>query len=69
MGPDDANVACNVHGGNLMTLIDEAGGVAATRYCNDTLQHVCMLNNMFLLRLKVLMKCYCSFVQKGHARS
>lgn len=33
MGPADANVYGNVHGGVIMKLVDEAGGVAAVRHC------------------------------------
>lgn len=32
MGPQDANIAGNVHGGILMKLCDEAGGMAAARH-------------------------------------
>jgi len=32
MGPSDANVMGNVHGGNLMKLCDEAGGMAAIKH-------------------------------------
>ncbi len=32
MNPEHANPAGNVHGGNIMKLIDTAGGVAATRH-------------------------------------
>jgi uncharacterized protein (TIGR00369 family) len=32
MNPESANPAGNVHGGNIMKLIDIAGGVAATRH-------------------------------------
>ncbi len=32
MGPQDANLHGNVHGGNLMKLMDEAGGSAAMRH-------------------------------------
>ncbi len=32
MGPQDANMLGNVHGGILMKLCDEAGGMAATKY-------------------------------------
>ena len=35
MGPDDANTMGNVHGGHILSMIEEAGAVAATRYCND----------------------------------
>ncbi len=32
MGPTDANINGNVHGGNIMKLMDEAGGSAAMRH-------------------------------------
>lgn len=32
MNPEHTNPAGNVHGGNIMKLIDSAGGVAATRH-------------------------------------
>ena len=32
MNPENANPAGNVHGGDIMKLIDAAGGVAATRH-------------------------------------
>lgn len=32
MGPQDANMLGNVHGGILMKLCDEAGGMAATKH-------------------------------------
>ena len=32
MNPESANPAGNVHGGDIMKLIDTAGGVAATRH-------------------------------------
>lgn len=32
MGPETVNVLGNVHGGILMKLCDEAGGMAATKY-------------------------------------
>ncbi len=33
MQPLDANVGGNVHGGVILRLMDEAGGVASTRHC------------------------------------
>jgi len=33
MGIGDANSACNVHGGTIMKLCDEAAGIAAIRHC------------------------------------
>eukprot|EP00294_Goniomonas_avonlea_P016869 CAMPEP_0114548592 /NCGR_PEP_ID=MMETSP0114-20121206/5066_1 /TAXON_ID=31324 /ORGANISM="Goniomonas sp, Strain m" /LENGTH=331 /DNA_ID=CAMNT_0001733197 /DNA_START=60 /DNA_END=1055 /DNA_ORIENTATION=- len=38
MGPNDANVAGNVHGGVILQLIELAGHVVATRYCNQRRQ-------------------------------
>jgi len=35
MLPDDANVVGNVHGGTILSMIDQAGFVAATRHCNS----------------------------------
>ena len=32
MGPQDANLHGNVHGGNIMKLMDEAGASAAIRH-------------------------------------
>ena len=32
MGPNDANVYGNVHGGVIMRLVDEVGGIVATRH-------------------------------------
>lgn len=33
--PDDANIYGNVHGGTILKLIEEAGAIIATRYCNN----------------------------------
>ncbi|XP_008287203.1 cytosolic acyl coenzyme A thioester hydrolase [Stegastes partitus] len=35
MRPDDANIAGNVHGGNIFKMIEEAGCIVATRHCNN----------------------------------
>jgi acyl-CoA hydrolase len=32
MGPNDANLYGNVHGGVIMKMVDEAGGIAAARH-------------------------------------
>ena len=34
MTPDDTNLAGNVHGGTILHMIEEAGGIIATRHCN-----------------------------------
>jgi hypothetical protein len=33
--PDDANPGGNVHGGTILKMIDQAGYIAATQYCNQ----------------------------------
>mmetsp|Transcript_23635 Transcript_23635/g.47922 ORF Transcript_23635/g.47922 Transcript_23635/m.47922 type:complete len:363 (-) Transcript_23635:139-1227(-) len=33
--PDDANIAGNVHGGTILKLMEQAGMIAATRFCNS----------------------------------
>ncbi len=37
MGPSEANIHGNVHGGIIMKLVDEAGGVAALRHARRPL--------------------------------
>lgn len=34
MRPDDANIFGCVHGGNILRMIEEAGGIISTRHCN-----------------------------------
>ena len=34
MRPDDANVFGSVHGGTILRMIEEAGGIISTRHCN-----------------------------------
>eukprot|EP00667_Euglena_gracilis_P014813 EG_transcript_15354 len=36
MLPDDANPAGNVHGGTILKLIEQAGYIVATQFCNRT---------------------------------
>ena len=35
MQPDDANISGNVHGGTILQMIEQAGWISATRYCNS----------------------------------
>lgn len=37
MGPQDANIAGNVHGGIMMKLIDDAGGITAYRHARTNI--------------------------------
>uniref|UniRef100_A0A8B9KI68 palmitoyl-CoA hydrolase n=1 Tax=Astyanax mexicanus TaxID=7994 RepID=A0A8B9KI68_ASTMX len=34
MGPDDANIVGNVHGGTILKMIEDAGCIIGTRHCN-----------------------------------
>uniref|UniRef100_UPI0037E78EC1 cytosolic acyl coenzyme A thioester hydrolase isoform X2 n=1 Tax=Semicossyphus pulcher TaxID=241346 RepID=UPI0037E78EC1 len=34
MGPNDANIVGNVHGGIILKMIEEAGCIVSTRHCN-----------------------------------
>ncbi|XP_017273116.1 cytosolic acyl coenzyme A thioester hydrolase isoform X4 [Kryptolebias marmoratus] len=34
MRPDDANIKGNIHGGIILKMIEEAGGIVGTRHCN-----------------------------------
>lgn len=36
MGPDDTNSMGNVHGGTILKLIEQAGLIVSTRYCNTS---------------------------------
>jgi acyl-CoA hydrolase len=63
MGPTEANVHGNVHGGIIMKLVDEAGGVAAIRHCRrptvtvaiDSLSflHPVLIGNLLSLHAEV----------------
>lgn len=35
MQPDDANISGNVHGGTILKMIEEAGMIVTTRFCNQ----------------------------------
>ncbi|XP_068454607.1 cytosolic acyl coenzyme A thioester hydrolase isoform X2 [Clinocottus analis] len=42
MRPDDANIVGNVHGGNILKMIEEAGCIVGTRHCNAQNGDRCM---------------------------
>ncbi|XP_061759743.1 cytosolic acyl coenzyme A thioester hydrolase isoform X1 [Nerophis ophidion] len=42
MRPDDANIVGNVHGGNILKMIEEAGCIVSTRHCNTQNGDRCM---------------------------
>ncbi len=48
MGPMDANLLGNVHGGNIMKLMDEAGASAAMRHAHRTVVTVAVDQVLFL---------------------
>jgi len=48
MGPGEANLAGNVHGGVIMYLCDEVAGIAAVRHCGARVVTVAMDRMTFL---------------------
>ncbi|XP_037095099.1 cytosolic acyl coenzyme A thioester hydrolase isoform X1 [Syngnathus acus] len=42
MRPDDANIVGNVHGGNILKMIEEAGCIISTRHCNTQNEDRCV---------------------------
>jgi acyl-CoA hydrolase len=53
MMPSDANPLGNVHGGHIMKLIDEAGGLAAMRHARRPVVTVTMDSIAFLSPVRV----------------
>ncbi len=53
MGPTEANVHGNVHGGVIMKLVDEAGAVAALRHCRRSLVTVAIDSLSFLHPVRI----------------
>ena len=53
MGPTEANVYGNVHGGIIMKLVDEAGGVAALHHCRRPLVTVAIDSLSFLHPVRI----------------
>lgn len=53
MGPTEANVHGNVHGGVIIKLVDEAGGVAALRHCRRPLVTVAIDSLSFLHPVRI----------------
>jgi len=48
MGPIDANVLGNVHGGEIMKMVDSAGGLAAMKHCGGPVVTVAMDEMSFI---------------------
>ena len=40
MTPETANIVGNVHGGNILKMIEEAGAIVAMEHCNDVPERV-----------------------------
>lgn len=53
MGPTEANVLGNVHGGIIMKLCDEAGGIAAARYAGRAAVTVAVDSMSFLSPVRI----------------
>lgn len=53
MGPSEANIHGNVHGGIIMKLVDEAGGVAALRHARRPLVTVAIDSLSFLHPVRI----------------
>jgi acyl-CoA hydrolase len=53
MGQGDANLMGNVHGGILMKLIDEAGGITAARHAQRPVVTVAVDSLTFILPIRV----------------
>ncbi len=68
MGPTEANVYGNVHGGVIMKLVDEAGGVAALRHCRRPLVTVAIDSLSFLhpVRIGNLLTLHAEVTHVGH---
>src|SRR5712691_2976997 len=48
MGPIDANVLGNVHGGEIMKMVDTAGGLSAMKHCGGPVVTVAMDEMSFI---------------------
>jgi uncharacterized protein (TIGR00369 family) len=53
MGPQDANLLGNVHGGVLMKLVDEVGGIAAARHAQRPVVTVAIDSVTFISPIRV----------------
>lgn len=53
MGPEDSNLLGNVHGGVLLKLIDEVGGIAAARHAQRPVVTVAIDSVTFISPIRV----------------
>ncbi|MDX1995828.1 MAG: acyl-CoA thioesterase [bacterium] len=60
MGPQDTNGLGNVHGGVIMKMVDEAGGLAAMRHARRPTVTVAVDSMTFMLPIRVGMMIQCN---------
>lgn len=67
MGPQDANMLGNVHGGVIMKLVDEAGALVAMRHANNPVVTVAIDSMKFLqpIRIGDLVQCHARLTYVG----
>lgn len=67
MGPQDTNGLGNVHGGVIMKMVDEAGGLAAMRHARSPVVTVVMDTMTFLEPIRVgnLVQCNAELTYAG----
>ncbi len=68
MGPEHANIHGNVHGGLLMKMCDEAGGMAAARHARHPVVTVVVDSMSFLSPVNIgnLVTCTAKVTWTGH---
>jgi uncharacterized protein (TIGR00369 family) len=69
MGPQDANILGNVHGGVIMKLVDEAGALVAMRHANRPVVTVAVDSMTFVqpIRLGDLVLCHAELTYVGRS--
>lgn len=69
MGPQDANILGNVHGGVIMKLVDEAGALVAMRHANRPVVTVAVDSMTFMqpIRLGDLVLCHAALTFVGRS--
>jgi uncharacterized protein (TIGR00369 family) len=69
MGPQDANILGNVHGGVIMKLVDEAGALVAMRHANNAVVTVAVDSMKFMqpIRIGDLVHCHARLTYVGRS--
>lgn len=69
MGPQDANILGNVHGGVIMKLVDEAGALVAMRHANNAVVTVAIDSMTFMqpIRIGDLVHCHAQLTYVGRS--